>query len=346
MTTGSTSSFTCCGRPSFSFFFATSDLHGGRPVVLSSSRELDLWQDAHRLFAVNPLDHTTLAIAHEAGATHLIGERAHPRQLYTQLAYHLTQLQRMLDATDAECSASIRTISLLRALAELAFDQQHANGDDERANLARWLDVERRKFLMATKADAFAMLPDQIAAVMKTRPGLRRAAVTAVRTSVRASLAVFRARLQPEALRRLAQIPSQLVQQLERAIGHIGEPVPLSSIASLPVTSHAFAYDLDDVAPVSIGFARLRIERAAREELDDGLERGTRRAVELVMRDYDDIRSAVEEHVLETIDSWLETAKSAAAFARRAREGASEYSARAQISRWFIALAKISASAL
>jgi hypothetical protein len=295
---------------------------------------------------VNPLDQTTFAIAREAGATHLIVETAHPRQVYTQLAYHLTQLQRMLDSTDAECSASIRTISLLRALAELALDQQHANGDTERATLFRWLAIERRRFLMATKADALAMLPDQIAEEVKTRPGLRRAAVTAVRTSVRASLAAFRARLQPEAHRRLAQIPNQLVEHLGRTVGHIGEPVPLSTIASFPAISYAFAYGLDDVAPVSIGFARLRVERAARDELVDGLERGTQRAIDLVMRDYDDTRCAVEQHVLETMDSWLETAKSAAAFARRAREGASEYTARAQIARWFIALAKISAGAM
>lgn len=279
---------------------------------------------------MNHLDHTTLALAREAGATHLIVGTAHPRQLYTQLAYHLTQLQRMLGATEAECGASIRKLSLLRALAELAIDQRRIHPDEERAKLERWLDLERRKFLMATRADALALVG-------------RRTTATTAREIVRGSVVEFRARLKPAAVHRLSNVPNQVVAELERALGHLDEPVPLASIANTQVTIRAFAADLDAVTPVGGLFARLRIERAAREELGDGLERGTQQATQLVLRDYDDIRATLDQHVLELTESWVETAKAAAEFARRAREGSGEYTARAQVARWFLALAKISA---
>lgn len=289
---------------------------------------------------MNPLDLTSLA--HEAGATHLVDAAPEP-QLCTQLAYHLTQLQRMLGASEAECNASIKEVTLLRALAELAIDQRRVHGDPDRDALERWLDIERRKFLMATKADTLAMLGERIVTANKTRPGLRRAANTAVDALLRESLAAFRQRVQPGAQVKLASIPRQIVDDLEHALGHATETVPLATIAKLPVKIHAFARDVDH-ASAGLGlFTRMRIERFARDELAEGIDRGTRRTTHLVLRDYDDIRAGLEQHVLETIDAWIETARSAAAFARRARDTSGEYTARAQVARWFMALAKISA---
>jgi hypothetical protein len=247
----------------------------------------------------------------------------------------------MLGASEAECSASIKELSLVHTLTELALEQRP--GDEQRQGLARWLEIERRKFLMAAKVGAFVALDERMTLLTATRPGLRRAAITAVRELIDVSVTTFRARLQPAAVRRLAMIPSQLVEEVQRALGHVSEPLPLATIANVPVTIHAFSRDLLDTTTVSFGFTCVRIERAARDELSEGLERRTQLATQLVLRDYDDIRASIEEQMLDMLESWIETAKSAAEFARRAREGKNEYTARAQVARWIMALAKISA---
>lgn len=272
------------------------------------------------------------ALAREAGAPHLVAEVAHS-ELCTQLAYHLTQLQRMLGASEAECGASVKSISLLRALAELALEQRRLDPDSERAKLERWLEVERRKFLMATGADMLVGFAERIATTTRRRPGYRRAAAIAVREITRESLVAFRARLLPGVQRQLAAMPNHLVEDLLRSIGHVSEPVPLNAVARTPVLMRAFVTQVD-VAPRGIG----------REDLVDAVELGTKRATALVLHDYDDIRATLEAHFLELTDSWLETAKAAAAFAKRARESSDEYAARAKVARWFLALAKLSAS--
>jgi hypothetical protein len=319
--------------------------------------------------AAHPLD-AFVALAAETGALRLAAEarrlrlddaatdnRPHvPQQrgLCRRLAYHLSQLQRALGRSDDECNGSINAISIVRVLVEIAIDERAHRSDDDRDELEAWLCRERTKFLMATKADAVVALRGRLTRMTRGRHELRRAGAAAVHETVGELLGGFRSRLRSETEKRLAMIAKRLLSDVEHSLGDLGEALPLDTVAGLPLTIRAFTGPMqaDPRRSVLTSVAdrmgvsnRHRIERAASDALVDGIERGTRRIVACVLRDYDDVRATLEHQLCEVIDGCLESANCAAQFSAHARVPDSDgvAGARCRVDDWFMALATLSA---
>jgi hypothetical protein len=325
-------------------------------VIRADSKDLDHGGARELLDAL-----ATLAV--DAGAAHVAADvrrirvqapdgmvTPRQRQLCRCLAHHLWELQRALNSTTEEANGTINAFSILRVLAEALIHERESQPDRDRDNLDEWLKAERTRFLMATKVDAALALDDRIVRINRSGSELRHTTAIAVGEIVSEALLRFRERLRGETETKLALVRVRFLADVERTFGAVGETIPFDAVAGLPMMLRSFASELDANTSIRASISdriklstRQRIERAARDQVLDGLERGSRRLILRILHDYDDARTTLEHHFCCVLDSCLESAKYAAQFAADARAGNSDgvARARARIDRWYTTLSTI-----
>lgn len=270
--------------------------------------------DIERAFAV--ID----SLAIETGAV-TVRERAwqHLRQLCARLQSHVGELHGALQRSVEEMHGRVNAITIVRVLAETVIDQRVRAPQHARAKLVAQLELERTKFVMATKADAMVALEDHLARTNH--------ASAAVRAIASAALSGFWQRANSVCVQpMLATTTRALVEELVVSLGDLGEALPLSAMAGIDATAvRGFRPRADDIR-VGSGDART--------ELVSALERGSRELVARLTEEATASVTELERRFCELIDSVLEGVRAAIDLAREARAAGSVTETRERIALW------------
>lgn len=314
-----------------------------------------------RTLAIDPADPTTLdravavvhQLARETGATRI--ERladAHRRDLCRRLRFHILEHQRALVRPRSELDARLNALAIVRVLVENLLELRAHGQDAERTRFADWVAIERTKFVMRTKADALAALGARLADV-EARHALRRTAATAVSEIVVELLAALWERLRVAAEDELAAAGRRLLAEVDTSLGDLGEHLPADATAGFDaVPIRGFARHLE-CPPSSTVIASLvdrmglaskqRIERAARDEVSEALDAGSRRIARRALEHHDAGRSRMEARFCVGFEGACASVRRAAEVAGEAQAGGPDAMARARfrITQWAAALAEL-----
>jgi hypothetical protein len=271
------------------------------------------------------------------------------RQLCARLACHLHELQCALQRSTEEMHRRINAITVVRVLAETLIDQRARMPDARRERLLARLEVERTKFLMATKADALVALEARVAALPHRRRKLREESAAIAHEIATDALADFWQRANATCVGPMvAQTAKELVDELVSALGDLVDALPLSAMAGVErIWTGGFHREEDGGAGVRLAHPlarRARIEAAAREELVSALELGSRRLVKRIIADCDAARAAVEDRFCKLIDGVLEGVRVGTEIARAARVDGSIRENQERIALWSRDLKRLSMS--
>lgn len=279
-------------------------------------------------------------LAIETGASS-VGAREwqNVRHLAARLACHLHELQRALQRSTEEMHGRINAITIVRVLAETLIDQRARLPDPRRERLLARLEVERTKFLMSTKADALGALDVRVNALPHRRRKLREASAAIAHEITADALAALWQRANTACVQpMIAHAAKELVDELMSSLGDLAEALPLSAMAGIDRTwTGGFHRDEDHGAGVRLAHPlarRARIEAAARDELVNGLEVGSRRLLKRIIADCDTARAALERRFCEQIDGVLDGVRVAAEMAREARASGAVAETRERIALW------------
>lgn len=269
------------------------------------------------------------------------------RQLCMRLRFHLTELERGLGRTDAEQRARINALTIAQGIAETAVETSARRPDIEREQLATRLDLERTKFLMGHTADALVALSERIARL--DLPRLQ--ACHVARELALAALSSFWDRMAKLASQQLQATMRRRVAELDTALAELGERLPPDAMAGvdrLPLHGFRRGVELTPTGTMlsqlaaRIGIGRRRVEAAAREELVESLDVGSRLIVGRLLAEADDARSVLDHRFGDLVDAALESTHCAArlaAAARQADDGVAD--ARKQLATWSSELAAL-----
>ncbi len=277
----------------------------------------------------------------------------HHRHLCKRLRHHLFEHQRALGRSNHDMLARINALTIARVLAESVLDARARQPDAERERLVDSLFTERTKFLMGTKADALVAFEDRIVQMREPRHQLRWVAAVAAREIVVELLARLWERMRSKAERPVAALSKRLLADLDMSLSDLDETVPLDAMAGVDLSPiRGFRRDLACPPPSGMiaqladrmGLAsRRRIESAARDDVVDSLDRGSRALVARVLEDYDDTRAAIERRYCELIDGALQSVHCAAEFASEAQANGADGVARARsrVAQWSAMVSEI-----
>jgi hypothetical protein len=270
------------------------------------------------------------------------------RQLCMRLRFHLAELERALGRSDAEQKARINALTIAQGLAESAVETSGCRPDVERERLATRLGRERTKFLMGHTADALGELGERITQLDVPR----QQACNVARELALAALSGFWDRLAKLTGQELQASMRRRVDELDTALAELGELLPpdaMAGVERLPLHGFRRSFELTPTGTVlaqlaeRIGIGRRRVEVAAREELVEALDVGSRAIVGRLLGEADDARDVLDQRFGELVDAALESARAGAGLASRARaaDGDGLGDARKQLASWSTELAAL-----
>ena len=277
----------------------------------------------------------------------------HTRHLCLRLQHHLDEHQRALGRATSSLSARVNALTIARVLAEAELDARARQPHPSRKRLVEWLEVERTKFLMATKADALATFDERMAALRAPRHRFRESASVVGTEILDALLRALwkRLRVAPDAA--IAAHAKQMFADFEASLEDLGEAMPAGAIAGLDLTRDrdlprdAVRFPssgvIDHLADRMRLASRKRIESGARADFVTGLEAGSRQLVARTLDDHDETTSTIERRFCDLVDGALESARLAAELAVQVEaEGPDAIAAaRCRVARWVAALSTI-----
>lgn len=294
------------------------------------------------------------AFALEIGAAGIADEaRARattsPGALWRRLEYHLLEHQRALVRSPDELVAWTNGLMLARILAERVVDKRRRTHDVLGEELERWLARERQKFLMGTKVDAIAELRERFATA--TLRELRRAGPITALDIADELVRDFHAKIVRRVRVSTTAVASQLIGGLHDLFHTLPNVIPGEAFAGLelaPLPAHPLLRVPRDRSGAFGQLAdrltgRRRIAARVEMLLVDELERASAVWIREAAFDFTDAASAIERRFCALLDAAVETGRSAALFADRARRrglpGLAE--ARDRLARWSALLAEL-----
>ncbi len=238
---------------------------------------------------------------------------------------HLAEHQRALRC-ERLARRRCHRLSIARVITENLLAERGDQPELERGRLLAWLQVERQKFLMASKADAIAGLADRLEGTRVPAKQLRAMAAVHAHEVARKLLLPFVDRVTAETRRAIAASAGQLISELTATLGDLAEDVPLSLL--LPPETRASTVVLASRMRVPAtswkdSFStRQQVESAACDQLVRTLEHESNLAIQRLVAEYDRQRMLVERWCCELIDIVGDSVRSAEQLARAHGAGA------------------------
>jgi hypothetical protein len=277
------------------------------------------------------LQHAIIALADECRAPTIATDARRSRPYATRrtlnlclrLRHHLFELQRALGKTRPQNMARMKAIEIARAVAEQQLDRAAHAADPARVLIATRLAVARKKFVMATKADALAEHSLRTANVR--RRWLRPAVDLQAHEIANHHLAAFWTRTVGEVHGPVSAFAQALCADVDASLADLGEV--LLRDALVDVTQPPLGTFLDEMS-TRIG--------ASRAQLDGLLETGAHAITQRLLDYYDHAMVATDARFRERLDSISMTVLHAITFADSAQRAgdAGVSSARMRIAQW------------
>ena len=224
-------------------------------------------------------------------------------QLCVRLHHHVETMSQALSWTEADENSRVHALTICRLLCETALERCAGAFAAGRVRLARELEIERTKFLMATTVDARIDLDGQVAGTP------RRTAWAVAGTLGLTTVGRFRTGLQPVVAAAIEQVAHGTLRELYGAFGDLARSAP------------ELTFTLLDLEVMTLRARALHVRKArdAHHVLVAVLEDGSRAATEDALDRYELARTELEQRTCELLDDAIAATRACGVFARTAR---------------------------
>lgn len=224
-------------------------------------------------------------------------------QLCIRLHHHVERMWQSLAWTNDEQASQVHALTICRLLCESVLERCGDAFVAAKIRLARWLSVERTKFLMGTSADARA----ELASDLPTRIGQRH-------------VERFRQRIRAEVSASITAASRGTLRELYAAFGDLARSAPDLMFALLDIEALALRRPDLPVGAVDLAVRRVQIDRDAHDVLIALLEDGSQQAVDAALATLDAARAELEHRSCELLEDALAATKACISFARTAHQ--------------------------
>ncbi|NVB81095.1 MAG: hypothetical protein HOV81_22050 [Kofleriaceae bacterium] len=247
---------------------------------------------------------TRLDLARPGTALEVEAFRQHVfEQLCVRLHHHVERMWQSLAWTNDEQASQVHSLTICRLLCESVLERCGDAYAAAKIRLARWLSVERTKFLMGTIADARAELAFDLATTIGQRHVER-----------------FRRRIRAEVSASITSASRATLRELYAAFGDLARSVPDLMFALLDIEGLSLHSPAAPVGAVDMDARRVQINRDAHDVLIALLEDGSQQAVETALAGLDAARGKLEHRSCELLEDALAATKACISFAHTAHQ--------------------------